>query len=117
MGFHPIAATAMLAGTLVFAVVGLPQGVPSGVVVQSEFIYDHGPYPSVHASTLVETTSGQLVAAWFGGTEEGNADVAIWVARLEQGRWSSSVKVADGVQDATTRYPTWNPVLFQPTQG
>ena len=117
MGFHPIAATAMLAGTLVFAVVGLPQGVPSGVVVQSEFIYDHGPYPSVHASTLVETTSGQLVAAWFGGTEEGNADVAIWVARLEQGRWSSSVKVADGVQDATTRHPTWNPVLFQPTQG
>ena len=50
-------------------------------VVRTEFIYDHGPYPQVHASTLVETTSGQLLAAWFGGTEEGHDDVSIWVAR------------------------------------
>ncbi len=77
-----------------------------------------GPYPQVHASTLVETTSGQLIAAWFGGTEEGDPDVSIWVARLENGaRWSPGVKVADGVQDATKRHPTWNPVLFQPRGG
>ena len=49
-------------------------GGPAGLV-SAEFIYDHGPYPQVHASTLVETTSGQLLAAWFGGTEEGHADV------------------------------------------
>jgi len=83
-------------------------------VVRSEFIYDTGPYPQVHASTLVETASGQLLAAWFGGTEEGHADVSIWLARYESGRWSSGVKVADGVQDASKRFPTWNPVLFQP---
>jgi predicted neuraminidase len=83
-------------------------------VVQTEFIYEKGPYPQVHASTLVETTSGQLVAAWFGGTEEGDDDVSIWVSRYEKGRWAPSVKVADGVQNATKRHPTWNPVLFQP---
>ena len=38
-------------------------------IVTSEFIYDVGPYPQVHASTLVETTSGQLLAAWFGGRQ------------------------------------------------
>lgn len=92
------------------------QGGPRGVV-RTEFIYDRGPYPSVHASTIEETTSGQLVAAWFGGTDEGNPDVCIWVARYEQGTWLPGVKVADGVQNATTRHPTWNPVLFQPRQG
>jgi predicted neuraminidase len=89
----------------------------SPAVVSTNFIYDTGPYPSVHASTLVETTSGQLLAAWFGGTEEGHPDVSIWVARHEKGRWSPGLKVADGVQDAATRHPTWNPVLFQPREG
>ena len=89
----------------------------SPAIVSTEFIYDTGPYPSVHASTLVETTSGQLLAAWFGGTDEGHPDVSIWVARHEKGRWSAGVKVADGVQDASTRHPTWNPVLFQPREG
>ena len=84
---------------------------------QAEFVYDTGPYPQVHASTLVETTSGRLLAAWFGGTEEGHEDVSIWVARHENGRWTPGVKVADGVQDAAKRYPTWNPVLFQPSGG
>jgi len=59
-------------------------------IVSTEFIYERGPYPQVHASTLVETTSGQLLAAWFGGTEEGHPDVSIWVARHENGRWSPS---------------------------
>ena len=43
--------------------------------------------------------------------------MSIWVGRLENGRWSAGVKVADGVQDATKRHPTWNPVLFQPRGG
>ena len=34
-------------------------------LLRYEFIYDTGPYPSVHATTLVETPTG-LVAAWFG---------------------------------------------------
>ncbi|HET9798648.1 MAG TPA: hypothetical protein VFP90_11685, partial [Gemmatimonadaceae bacterium] len=41
-------------------------------IVVNEFIYEHAPYPSAHASTIVETTSHELVAAWFGGTRERN---------------------------------------------
>ena len=46
---------------------------PSAAVLTSEFIYERAPYPSCHASTIVETKDGQLVAAWFGGTAEKNA--------------------------------------------
>lgn len=84
--------------------------------VKSEFIYDTAPFPSCHASTLVET-EGQLVAAWFGGTHEKHPDVGIWVSRLEGGRWSAPVEVANGVMSDGKRHPCWNPVLFQPRQG
>lgn len=82
-----------------------------------EFIYEKAPYPQCHASTIVETSEGNLVAAWFGGTKEKNPDVGIWVSRLENGQWTPSVEVANGVIDSTTRHPTWNPVLFQPRGG
>jgi predicted neuraminidase len=83
-------------------------------VVRSEFVYDTGPYPQVHASTIVETTAGELLTAWFGGTAESNPDVCIWLSRFEGGKWTPGVRVADGVQYAGKRYATWNPVLFQP---
>ena len=89
----------------------------SPAIVSSEFIYERASYPSCHASTIVETANGQLVAAWFGGTAEKNPDVGIWVARWENGGWSPNVEVANGVQADGTRHPTWNPVLFQPRGG
>src|SRR5579872_6341401 len=82
-------------------------------IVKSEFIFEKAQFPSCHASTLAETKSG-LVAAWFGGTAERNPDVCIYVSRHENGTWTPPVAVADGVGFATNRYPTWNPVLFQP---
>ena len=85
-------------------------------VLVSEFIYEQAPFPSCHASTIVETERG-LVAAWFGGTAERHPDVGIWVSRHEGGRWSAPVEVANGVESPTVRHPTWNPVLFQPTGG
>jgi predicted neuraminidase len=90
-------------------------------VVHSEFIYESGPYPQIHASTIVETSNG-LVAAWFGGTHEKHPDVGIWLSRHVDGQWTSSVEVANGVQyskpdGAVVRHPTWNPVLFQPHDG
>lgn len=83
-------------------------------VLKSEFIYDTGPYPQIHATTIVETAGGGLVSAWFGGTHEKHPDVCIWVSRLVEGKWTESVEVANGVQPDGTRHPTWNPVLFQP---
>jgi predicted neuraminidase len=86
-------------------------------VVRSEFIFETAPFPSCHASSIVES-GGTLVAAWFGGTAERNPDVGIWVSCLERGgTWTTPVEVANGVESSSVRYPTWNPVLFQPKTG
>lgn len=87
-----------------------------GPIVASGFIYESAPYPSCHASTIVETGDG-LLAAWFGGTHERHQDVEIWTARYADGAWDAPVMVADGVSADGQRYPTWNPVLFQPQNG
>jgi predicted neuraminidase len=98
----------------IFCAVMIASG--QNAVVKSEFIFEKAPFPSCHASTIVETKSG-LVAAWFGGTAERNPDVCIYVSRNENGTWTPPMQVADGVGFATNRLPTWNPVLFQPKNG
>ncbi|MEL0456062.1 exo-alpha-sialidase [Flavobacteriaceae bacterium SZ-1-7] len=87
-----------------------------GIVVD-EFIYNKAPYPSCHAATIVETTNGELVASWFGGTHERHPDVGIWLSKRKNGTWTEPVEVANGVQNDTLRYPTWNPVLYQIPNG
>lgn len=86
-------------------------------VMQSGFTFATAPYPEVHASTIVETRAGTILAAWFGGTKERNPDVEIYVARYADGAWQPAVSVATGIQPGGTRLPTWNPVLFQPKNG
>jgi predicted neuraminidase len=98
-------------GTLQFPIQGADPA-----VLKQEYIYDSGPYPQIHATTIVETPTG-LVSAWFGGTHEKNPDVCIWVSRLVDGKWTESVETANGVQTDGARHPTWNPVLFQPKDG
>src|SRR5439155_21042806 len=78
--------------------------------VRSEFIYTAAPIPSVHASTIADTPHG-VVAAWFGGSEEGAADVSIWLSRQVDGKWTEPVTVASGVEPDGRRFPCWNPVL------
>lgn len=85
-------------------------------VVLEEFIFEKAPFSQCHASTIVHTSAG-LVAAWFGGTREKHPDVGIWVARHDGTAWSAPVEVANGVEDATVRYPCWNPVLFAVPDG
>ena len=43
-------------------------------IVADEFIFDRASFPESHAATIVETPKG-LVAAWFGGTKEGNKEI------------------------------------------
>jgi predicted neuraminidase len=87
--------------------------------IKGEFIFpiEGRPTPNCHASTIAQAQDGSLIAAWFGGTKEKNKDVTIWVSHCEEGRWSKPVEVADGKQNDGSRYPCWNPVLFQPAGG
>jgi predicted neuraminidase len=103
--------SASLIATTAFAIPETQPGLES-----AEFIYETAPFPSCHASTLAESKDG-LLAAWFGGTHERHPDVAIWVSHFKDGKWSTPVEVANGVESDTVRYPTWNPVLFQPKAG
>jgi predicted neuraminidase len=101
---------------VVFLRFGCSPACGQDAVVKSEFIFARAPFPSCHASTIAETKSA-LVAAWFGGTAERNPDVCIYVSRHEKGNWTPPIAVADGVGFAPNRFPTWNPVLFQPKNG
>lgn len=85
-----------------------------GIIVD-DFIYYKASFPSCHSATIAETPTG-LVAAFFGGLYERHKDVEIYVCRKDTAKgskWTPPVSVADGVQDDTLRYPTWNPVLYQ----
>ncbi len=98
------------------AVAASPLSAPEPAVTHSEFIYETARFPQCHASTIAETEKG-LVAAWFGGTREGQRDVGIWLSRQLDGRWSAPAQVANGIEPGGIRYPCWNPVLFQPQKG
>jgi predicted neuraminidase len=64
-----------------------------------------------------------LLAAWFGGSDEGASDVGIWLSHCNTKGWSAPVEVADGIQAAAAteaagkRFPCWNPVLFRSSTG
>jgi len=83
-----------------------------------EPIFDHGdspeaPFAACHAATLVQTRDGCFLAAWFGGTREGESDVSIWIAERREQKWSRPRRLAR----ADDR-PHWNPVLFvSPADG
>lgn len=82
-------------------------------IIKTEFIYQQEdvPFPSCHASTIIQNGKG-LMAAWFGGTAEKNPDVGIWVSLFKNDKWSIPVEAANGIQYKGKRYPCWNPVLY-----
>lgn len=78
-----------------------------------EFIIEEDrDFDSAHASTLLELKNGDVLAAWFGGSWEKGADVAIWVSRRVSGKWERPRKAADRRAVAM-----WNPVLFRRADG
>ncbi len=87
-------------------------GADNSGIVRAEFIYTEAPFPSCHASTLVEVEPGVLLAAWFGGSDEGESDVAIWTSRWDGKTWSPPQEVA-----RAENVPCWNPVLFLMPNG
>tara|TARA_R110002020_G_scaffold139611_3_gene310577 strand:+ start:292 stop:1293 length:1002 start_codon:yes stop_codon:yes gene_type:complete len=89
---------------------------PEVKILSSGFIYEKAPFPSCHASTLIETDRG-ILASWFGGTYERHPDVSIYTSLLSSGNWSKPKMVADGVENKDFRNPTWNPVLYKSPAG
>src|SRR3954471_9917014 len=109
-------ASVLLISVMVITGSGWTGGRQDTPILRSEFVFERAPFPSAHASTIVEAPDG-LVAAWFGGTKERDPDVGIWVSRREASGWTAPVEIANGVQPDGTRHPSWNPVLFQPSSG
>jgi predicted neuraminidase len=83
-----------------------------GAAPLREFIYTSAPFASAHASTVVELRNGDLLSAWFGGSDEGNPDVAIWGSRRSASGWSEPVELAREHDIAC-----YNPVLFYSKTG
>ena len=65
--------------------------------------------PQNHAANILPLPDGSLMCVWFGGTQEGIADISVWSSTLAQGSdtWSDAVKLSD---DPTRSEQ--NPVLF-----
>src|SRR5690554_4183340 len=78
-----------------------------------DFIYDvpEG-FVQCHASTIARLDNGEFVVAWFGGTEEKNDDVGIWMSKGKPGQWTKPVELEKLRDD-----PHWNPVLFNAPDG
>lgn len=73
----------------------------------TDFVFgDKRSFAQCHASTLVRLKDGQFLVAWFGGTEEKDPDVGIWLSKGKPGEWSEPIEVAKIREDAH-----WNPVL------
>ncbi len=82
------------------------------MTVEKEFIRRNMPTANCHASTVLPLDDGSVIAAWFGGSKEGNDDVDIFY----------SVRNEDGFQppkqiSAGANLPHWNPVLFRHNDG
>lgn len=80
-------------------------------VLCREMICRELPTAMCHASTVLSTADGTVLCAWFGGSHEGEDDVAVWVARRQAGRWSDPCALAHLPE------PHWNPVLQQLPEG
>jgi len=67
-----------------------------------------------HASNIMPLGNGDFLCVWFAGTQEGIADISIYMSRLVKGEttWSEPVKVSD---DSTRSEQ--NPILFPTPEG
>ena len=78
-----------------------------------DFIYDQADgFEQCHASTIARMENGEFVVAWFGGTEEKDDDVGIWMSTGKPGNWTKPIELEKLRDD-----PHWNPVLFSAPDG
>lgn len=87
---------------------GDTSGLAAGLVA------DDLPAPTIqcHAANLMPLPDGSLGCVWFGGTQEGVSDIAVWFSRLEGGRWSVPAQLSDDAERSEQ-----NPILFPAPDG
>lgn len=90
---------------------GDTSGLAAGLVA------DDLPAPTVqcHAANLMPLADGSLGCVWFGGTQEGVADISIWFSRLTPGPaggWSAPQRLSDDAERSEQ-----NPILFNAPDG
>jgi alpha-L-fucosidase len=95
----------------------LADGQPKWTKISEGLLFETPPFRNCHASTLVETKSGEIEVACFGGSQEGKNDVVIWAGKIQASGKVEPKEVADGIINDTLRYPCWNPVLFKKRHG
>ncbi len=59
-----------------------------------------------HAISVIQLFNGEYLATWFAGSEEGKADIDVWLAGTTGGNWNQPVKIV------TDEEPLWNPVFL-----
>lgn len=67
------------------------------------------PCPQNHAANLLPLPNGDLLCVWFGGTQEGVADISIYCSRLDHGssQWAPAQRLSDDPSRSEQ-----NPLLF-----
>ncbi|HMO26352.1 MAG TPA: exo-alpha-sialidase, partial [Tepidisphaeraceae bacterium] len=85
-------------------------------VVSEKFVrkaFTFGSFGEVHSPTIARAADGTLVAAYYGGSEEGEDDQVIYLHRFNpvSQTWGTGQIVHPG----TNQKPHFNPVLFQPS--
>ncbi|MCH9614583.1 MAG: hypothetical protein SP1CHLAM54_14550 [Chlamydiia bacterium] len=71
------------------------------------------PFKSCHAPSIIETSHGNVLCAFFAGEEEGAEGVGIFCDRFSNGIWDKPRPVYHEPKGR----PCWNPVLFQYPDG
>ncbi len=80
--------------------------------IKKELVFNENFFESCHASTVTVLRNGNIMAAWFAGSEEGADDVSIWCSVRNDGVWSIPEMIANDIGA-----PNWNPVLYTDDNG
>lgn len=106
-----------LIALLIFSVLLVTHAQTKWQVVSQALLFTDAPFKNCHASTIVQTSKGDLLVACFGGTAESKPDVCIYGGFVSPDGSVKPVLLADGVVNDSIRYPCWNPVLLQKQDG
>lgn len=107
----------LILGVMLISVFSSCNSSESGVTADGDpvkdFVFEeHEGFAQCHASTVAQVDDDTFIVAWFGGTEEKDDDVGIWLSKGSPGNWTEPVELVKVRED-----PHWNPVLFTAPDG